>query len=188
VNDSTKRTVRTFVQFVVSAAAVLPAAVLLLPPSTGRVAAALTGAVVVATAVTKLWNTLEDKGIIPTWLKPDDSPGWDDAAYAEAWHAGHTAATAAQAGTNRGASDATMIRPLPGVEPDAGPAVILDSRRRMLTDTDPGRHSPDRGGRVPTSERGRQLGAWSASAPAPGRPVYPELDPREVVRRLDEQG
>lgn len=146
MSDSTKRTVRTFVQFVVSAAAVLPAVVLLLPPGDRRVAAALAAVVVVATTITKVWNLLEDRGVIPPWLKPDTGR-LHEAAYAAAWERGHRAALDEQLDP-----DVTQVRP------------VLDSRRAAL-DAEPGKHSPERTGQPPTSVRARQTGAWSAAAP-----------------------
>ena len=142
MSDSTKRTIRTLVQLIISAAAVLPAVVLLMPAGDERIAAALAFLVVVATTVTKVWNLLEDRGIIPVWLKPDTGK-LGEAAYAEAWNAGHRAATGA-------GPDVTQVRPVLGAyqHPDA----------------EPGRHSPDRTGETPTSLRAEQRGAWSAAA------------------------
>jgi hypothetical protein len=190
MNDSTKRAIRTFVQAVLGIAAAVAVALPLFPPSTGRTAGIIAGTGVVAATVAKIWNALDERAMLPDWLTASSAPVPDEEAYRQAWHAGHTAATVAAAGTDRGAEDVTMIRPLVPDEQGRRPAVILDSRRRALDD-EPGKHSPDRGGRVPTTERARPTGAWSAAAPAPGRrrlegwPVYPELDPAAVVREID---
>lgn len=174
MSDSTKRAIRTLVQCVLGVSAAIAVAIPLLPPSTGRTAAIIAGAGLAAATIAKIWAALEDAGKIPPWLKtnPAQVARLTEAQWNEAWHAGHTAATAERAGTWRGANDATMIRPLAGVEEDAPPAVILDSRRRTLEQDEPGKHSPDREYRVPTSERARPTGAWSAAAPPPGRPQH----------------
>lgn len=173
MSESTKRAIRTFVQAVLGVSAAVAVALPLLPPSTGRTAAIIAAAGVVAATIAKVWAALDERGILPSWLLATDVASKATLSvdrYNEAWHAGHTAATAAAAGTTRGAGDVTMIRPLFGVEQDAPPAVILDSRRRTLEQDEPGKHSSDRGGRTPTTQQARPLPGHAAGASAPVEP------------------
>lgn len=175
MNDSTKRALRTFVQAVIGVAAAVAVAVPLLPPGTGRYAAVVAGAATVAALIAKIWAALQLSGKLPPWLLDDGKLG--EAKYAEAWSAGHRAATDEQR-----ARDVTQaVRPV-------SPAEV--SSRRAQLDDEPGRHSPDRNGDVPTSVRARQTGAWSAAASVqrPRPEGWPEIDPAAKRREIDEQG
>lgn len=149
MNDSTKRAIRTFVQAVLGVAAAVAVAVPLLPPGGQRYAAVVAGAAVVAATISKVWAALEDSGKLPDWLRderPADPVKLSEEAYAEAWHAGHTAAMSAVMRTQADPREVTRtVRPV--VEPD-----------------EPGRHSPERTGETPTSMRAAPTSEWSATA------------------------
>lgn len=91
LNDSTRRALRTAYQFVFALIGILPTFALLLPSDSPLVAqiGVVLGWLIV---VTKFLNSLEDRGVIPAWLKapasgganpvPDDLPVEEpDAAY-----------------------------------------------------------------------------------------------------------
>ena len=74
LNDSTRRALRTGYQFVVALAGIVPTFLLALPtdsPLATRMAVVLG----FLTLATKFLNSLEDRGVIPAWLKAPASDG-----------------------------------------------------------------------------------------------------------------
>jgi len=72
MNESTKRALRTLLQGVLALAVIAPVLVTVAPQSTAL--AAVASSVVAATAlVSKVYNTLESKGVLPEFLKGADS-------------------------------------------------------------------------------------------------------------------
>lgn len=79
MNNSTKRAIRTAVQGLFALAAVLLVAVPIVGQALPAVAAIGGSVAVAAATLAKLWNALEDKGLIPSWLRDADSVGTTDA-------------------------------------------------------------------------------------------------------------
>lgn len=74
LNDSTRRALRTAYQYIVALVGIVPTLVLLVP--TGSPLAAKLAIVLGYVAIaTKVLNSLEDKGLIPAWLKAPASEG-----------------------------------------------------------------------------------------------------------------
>jgi hypothetical protein len=83
VKDSTKRAIRTGLHVLIAAAIAVPSLLALLPGSLGtdpRVVAVAAGVVAVSVIVSKVYNALEEAGLLPGWLKstppqppPDDA-------------------------------------------------------------------------------------------------------------------
>lgn len=195
MNDSTKRAIRTFVQAVVGAAAAIAVAVPLLPAGGQRYAAIVAGAALVAATISKVWAALQAAGKIPPWLLDHDPAGLKAAEYEQAWHAGHRAATAADPARRDEALRLaqqdelvrSQIRRVTGQR--AGEPVLPADVTQVTAPVEdtPGRHSPEATGQSPTSIRSAATAAgWRATAPA-ARPVYPEVDPRQVLRDIDGQ-
>jgi len=79
MNESTKRSLRTAYQAVVSLLAVVPTVLLILQTDlslSGTVAAVVATTLTWVATATKVLNSLEDAGLIPAWLKETpDSEG-----------------------------------------------------------------------------------------------------------------
>ena len=70
MSESTKRTVRTLYQGIIALVTTVPAIIAVLPdglPFEAQLASVVAGIAV----VTKVLNVLEDKGLIPAWLRTD---------------------------------------------------------------------------------------------------------------------
>lgn len=70
MKTSTKRTLRTIYQGVIALVTTVPAIIAVLPdglPFEAKLASVVAGIAV----VTKVLNVLEDKGLIPAWLKDE---------------------------------------------------------------------------------------------------------------------
>lgn len=65
-----KRTIRTIVQLVVGFAAGAPVVLGLLPDQSPS--AQVAEVLAVCAAITRVWNLLEDRGLIPAWLKNEE--------------------------------------------------------------------------------------------------------------------
>lgn len=72
MNESTKRTIRTVAQMLVSLLVAIPVIVFALPADVQAEPVVLAVLAWVA-VVTKVWNALEDAGVIPAWLR-DTTP------------------------------------------------------------------------------------------------------------------
>lgn len=73
MSDSTRRALRTAYQFVIALIAIVPTIALVLPNDSpiGADIAVVLGWLVI---VSKLINSLEDRGAIPAWLKAPNTP------------------------------------------------------------------------------------------------------------------
>ena len=69
-----KRTIRTVVQLVVGFAIGAPIVLGLLPADQAT-SAQIAEILAVCAGITRAWNLLEDRGLIPAWLKDDDPQG-----------------------------------------------------------------------------------------------------------------
>lgn len=75
MKDSTKRALRTLVQAIIAAAAAAPVVMSLLPTDNDNILK-IEGAVVAGAAiVSKLVNVLEERGLLPEWLKSSSNVG-----------------------------------------------------------------------------------------------------------------
>lgn len=72
MNESTKRTIRTVAQMLVSLLVAIPVIVFALPSDVQAEPVVLAVLAWVA-VVTKAWNALEDAGVIPAWLRDTDA-------------------------------------------------------------------------------------------------------------------
>jgi hypothetical protein len=76
VKDSSKRSLRTLIHSTVAFVLAIPTVVPLLDayahslPGGDKLAVYGASLVVISTVVSKVFNVLEDAGVIPTWLKP----------------------------------------------------------------------------------------------------------------------
>lgn len=68
MNDSTRRALRTAYQFLVACIGIVPVLMTVVPASS-PLAARLAVVLGFLAAVTKVINALEDRGLIPAWLK-----------------------------------------------------------------------------------------------------------------------
>lgn len=68
MSDSTRRALRTAYQLTIALTIALPLILLGLPPEIGH-SASVAGLVALTAGVTKAINALEDRGLIPAWLK-----------------------------------------------------------------------------------------------------------------------
>lgn len=79
LNDSTRRALRTAYQYLLAAGLGLPPLLALIPDSllkeNAGVATLIGGLLAVLLVVVKVLNTLEDRGVIPAWLKSPASDG-----------------------------------------------------------------------------------------------------------------
>jgi hypothetical protein len=73
VKDSTKRSLRTLVQGIIAAAVAAPAIFALLPTTDANVLKIEASVVAGAAIVSKLYNLLEERGLLPAWLKGDSA-------------------------------------------------------------------------------------------------------------------
>ena len=69
-----KRTIRTVVQLVLGFAIGAPIVLGLLPTDQAT-SAQVVEILVICAGITRAWNLLEDRGLIPAWLKDDDPQG-----------------------------------------------------------------------------------------------------------------
>lgn len=72
LSTGTKRTIRTAYQGLVALFTVVPIFIALLPAD-APLAVQLASVIVAVTGVTKLINKLEDAGVIPAWLKDENT-------------------------------------------------------------------------------------------------------------------
>src|SRR4051794_28515995 len=73
--DSTRRSLRTLAHGVVAGALALPVLAAELPTPPGRIGEIVGSVVATCAIVTKIVNTLEDRGLLPAFLKAPTSPG-----------------------------------------------------------------------------------------------------------------
>lgn len=69
-----KRTIRTIVQLVLGFAIGAPVVLGLLPADQAS-SAQVVEILAICAGITRAWNLLEDRGVIPAWLKDDDPQG-----------------------------------------------------------------------------------------------------------------
>lgn len=74
LNDSTRRALRTGYQFLIACIGIVPVLAEVIPAHS-PLAAQLAVVLAFLAAVTKVLNTLEDRGLIPAFLKAPASPG-----------------------------------------------------------------------------------------------------------------
>lgn len=71
MKDSTRRMLRTWYQGLVTAVLVVPVLMQLLPAKDEQIAKVSAAILAAVGLVAKVINLLEEKGLIPAWLKPD---------------------------------------------------------------------------------------------------------------------
>ncbi|MFL6138777.1 MAG: hypothetical protein ACJ74O_13390 [Frankiaceae bacterium] len=67
--DSTRRAIRTGIHATLGLAAAVPVSVAALHLPAGQAVVTAGTVVAVATGVSKAWNALEERGLVPPWLK-----------------------------------------------------------------------------------------------------------------------
>jgi hypothetical protein len=75
LSDSTRRSLRTLYQGLLSLLVAVPLISLYVPTGASRLAVIAASVVAAAAVITKIINALEDKGLIPAFLKAPASDG-----------------------------------------------------------------------------------------------------------------
>ena len=78
LSDSAKRSLRTIYQLLLTLIVAVPAIVVLVPAGS-EVAPYVVAFAAAVAGVARLVNALEDRGLIPAWLKGDSAPAVPDA-------------------------------------------------------------------------------------------------------------
>lgn len=75
MNDSTRRSLRTLAHGLVAAAVAIPVMLAALPTPPGRIGEIIGVTLGLCAGVTKVVNALEDRGLLPAFLKAPPSAG-----------------------------------------------------------------------------------------------------------------